>query len=123
MPKPRDQWKAAKDELEKAHIDTKKLFRQDLGPALDRYEAARSKYEDVRIDSKSADEQDEKAKKAAIAESTKAQQIFGGYCKILKDLKGAPNATNAVKQAVSKTEGKVIHLGSELLDARNGKFR
>ncbi len=123
MPKLRDQWKAAKDELEKAHVDTKKLFRQDLGPALDRYQAARSKYDDVRIDSKSTDEQEEKAKKAAITEGTKAQQVFGSYCKILKDLKSAPTATSAVKQAVNKAEGKVILLGGELLDARNGKFR
>ena len=97
----RDEWVKAKKTLEALKVDTKKIFKQDLGPSLDAYEAANKKYEAVR--SGTNFEAVIAASKARKTAAEAAYKICGVYLNDFKFFKKGVTDAN-VKKALDSAE-------------------
>lgn len=95
----RTEWTAAKKAMDTAKIDTKKLFKEELGPALDAYEAALAT-----LDKIPGTEPDKEvaARKKMMEAAKKAQGIIGSYLKSLKFFESGLDKAPAQKAVVEK---------------------
>jgi hypothetical protein len=98
----RDQWVAAKKTLDGVKVDTKKLFKEDLGPALDAFETADQHYDN--ISGKAKQDAIDAARKARKAAAEKAYKIAASYVAAVKLFESGmkdPNTKKLLDKALS----------------------
>lgn len=115
----RDKWIKAKKAMDTAKIDTKKLFKEDLGPSLDAYDVADQKYD--ALSGKAKQDALDAAKKVRKAAAEKAYKISASYIAAVKlFLSGVKDAH--VKKALDDAQSVLAyHIAGEAQAGRRWK--
>ena len=112
----RTEWEKEKKKLDSVGLNTKKLFDQKLGDALDASDTADDKY--FKVPSNAKDETIKAAKKARKETAAKAEKICRSYAASLKML----NVTTAAqKGAIDNAQNWLLKLLAPLINRQNFK--